>query len=164
MKKQFNLFFLSLLLLTSNIFAYKTFDNPVIIPCELLTKQQVESLIPGTDDGYTASTGGSLMKGVDSYQCSYSNDKFDLLTVIVHVAKTAEDFDWIKPKKNMQDDYEDAVKLSIGDGGWLYGDPNDLKIKVSKGFTVLELNLSSDNAKNKSDAFVKLAEIILKKI
>ena len=135
-----------------------------IVPCELLTVKQVETVLPGTDEGYTASSGGSLMKGVDSYQCSYSDEAYNLFTVIVHIAATKEDFDWIKPRKSIGEDYEDARKLTIGDGGWLYGEPNDMKVEIVKGFTVIELKLMSDNAKEKGDALVELAKILINKI
>jgi len=135
-----------------------------IVPCELLTVKQVEVVLPGTDEGFTASSGASLMEGVKSYQCSYSNEKFHLLTVIVHVASTAEDFNWIKPRDSIGDDYKDARRLDIGDGGWLYGSPDDMKVQVVKGYTVVELELSSDNAVGKSDALIELASVIINKI
>jgi hypothetical protein len=132
--------------------------------CELLSKDQVETVLPGADEGYTAARGESLMKGVKSYQCSYNNDKYDLFTVIIHVASSEKDFDWIKPKKNIRDSYEDAKELKIGDGGWLYGNPDDMKVEVSKGFSVIQLELSCENAKEKSDALVELAQILVKKL
>ncbi|OGU76341.1 MAG: hypothetical protein A2V93_06340 [Ignavibacteria bacterium RBG_16_34_14] len=95
----------------------KNTNSGDIVPCELLTAEQVETVLPGSDEGYTTMSGGSLMEGVDSYQCSYTNDKFDLFTVIVHVAVTGKDFDWIKPKESIRDSYEDARDLNIGDGG-----------------------------------------------
>jgi hypothetical protein len=45
-----------------------------IKPCELLTSEQVTTVLPGHDEGYVAKDGGSLIEGVDSYQCSYCND------------------------------------------------------------------------------------------
>ena len=104
------------------------------------------------------------MKGVDSYQCSYSDEAYNLFTVIVHVAATKDDFDWIKPRESIGDDYKDARKLTAGDGGWLYGSPDDLKVEIVKGFTVIELNLSLENAGEKGDALVELAKILINKI
>jgi hypothetical protein len=136
-----------------------------LVPCELLTAEQVETVLPGSDEGYTAASGNSLMEGVKSYQCSYNNDKYDLFTVIIHVASSEKDFEWIKPKdSSIRDSYEDAKKLQIGDGGWLYGDPNDMKVEVAKGFSVIQLELSSDKAKEKGDALIELAVILVKKI
>jgi len=135
-----------------------------IVPCELLTVKQVETVLPGTDEGYTASSGGSLMKGVDSYQCSYSDEAYNLFSVIVHIAATKDDFDWIKPKKDVIESYKDFRKLDIGDGGWLYGESNEMKVRASKGFAVIELNLSLENAGEKGDALVELAKILINKI
>jgi hypothetical protein len=135
-----------------------------IVPCELLTVKQVETVLPGTDEGFTASSGGSLMKGVDSYQCSYSDEAYNLFTVIVHVAATKDDFDWIKPRESIGDDYKDAHKLTSGDGGWLYGSPDDMKVEVVKGYKVLELHLISPFAGEKGDALVELAKILINKI
>jgi len=135
-----------------------------IVPCKLLTSEQVTTVLPGHDDGFTANAGGSLMEGVDSYQCSYTNDKYDLFTVIVHVATNQEQFDWIKPKKSISEMYEDAVKLSVGDGGWLYGEQDDMKLKASIGYTVIELELMSQNAGEKGDAMVGLAKILISKL
>jgi len=142
----------------------KNLNSNDIVPCELLTLEQVKTVLPGSSEGYTAASGGSLMKGVDSYQCSYTNDKLNLFTVIVHIAVTGEDFNWIKPKDSIRDSYEDARELNIGDGGWLYGKPDDMKVKVAKGYTVVELELMSDNAKEKENALVELASILIEKI
>ncbi|MGE5797121.1 MAG: hypothetical protein ACM34N_10065 [Ignavibacteria bacterium] len=135
-----------------------------LVPCELLTAEQVETVLPGSDEGYTAASGNSLMEGVKSYQCSYNNDKYDLFTVIIHIASSEKDFEWIKPKKSIRESYEDAKKLQIGDGGWLYGNPDDMKVEVAKGFSVIQLELSSDKAKEKGNALIELAAILVKKI
>ncbi|MGE5805526.1 MAG: hypothetical protein ACM34M_07015, partial [Ignavibacteria bacterium] len=69
-----------------------------------------------------------------------------------------------KPKKSIRESYEDAKKLQIGDGGWLYGNPDDMKVEVAKGFSVIQLELSSDKAKEKGNALIELAAILVKKI
>ncbi|HSD62922.1 MAG TPA: hypothetical protein VLB50_03960 [Ignavibacteriaceae bacterium] len=130
-----------------------------IVPCELLTSEQVETVLPGHDEGYTALSGGSLMKGVDSYQCSYANEKTDILTVIVHVAADKDKFDWIKPQPSSSE-----TEIKIGDGGWLSSEPNELRLEASKGLKVIELNLMADDAQTKTDALIKLASILIDKI
>jgi len=136
-----------------------------IVPCELLTSEQVETVLPGHDGGFTAMSGGSLMKGVDSYQCSYSDEEYNLLTVIVHVAADAENFDWVRPKSGIiKSMHKNAIDLNIGDGGWLYGNPDDMQLKASKGYTVIELELMSPNAGEKGDALVELAKVLINKI
>lgn len=130
-----------------------------IVPCELLTNEQVETVLPGHDEGFTAHSGGSLMEGVDSYQCSYSNEKLDLFTVIVHVAADKEKFDWIKPGSSSE-----GTALKIGDGGWLISNKDELKLKASKGLKVIELNLMTAEAEKNTDALIKIAAILLDKI
>jgi len=140
-----------------------TIDTPGrfvdIVPCELLSAEQVETILPGHDEGFTAMSGGSLMKGVDSYQCSYTNENIDLFTVIVHVAANAELFDWIKPHLSSDD-----TELKIGDGGYLRSSADEIKLEVSKGFKVIELNLMAPGASKKADAMIKIASILLEKI
>lgn len=130
-----------------------------IVPCELLTGEQVETVLPGHDEGYTALSGGSLMKGVDSYQCSYANDKTDIFTVIVHIAADKEKFDWIKPHASSE-----KTEVKLGDGGWLSSETNDLNLEASKGLKVIELHLMAADASTKKDALIKLAAILLDKI
>jgi hypothetical protein len=130
-----------------------------IVPCELLSSEQVETVLPRHDEGYTAHSGGSLMKGVDSYQCSYSNEKMDIFIVIVHVAADEEKFSWIKPASSSS-----GTELKIGDGGWLISDANELKLEASKGLKVIELNLMAANAPEKTDALIKIASALIDKI
>lgn len=130
-----------------------------IVPCELLSGEQVETVLPGHDEGFTAHSGGSLMNGVDSYQCSYTNEKMDLFTVIVHVAADEDKFSWIKPTSSSS-----GTELKIGDGGWLDSEQDELKLEASKGLKVIELNLMAPNAPEKTDALIKIASALLDKI
>ncbi len=130
-----------------------------IVPCELLTSEQVETVLPGHDEGYTALSGGSLMKGVDSYQCSYSNANTDIFTVVVHVAADEERFSWIKPHSSSL-----TTDLKIGDGGTLFTQSDELKLEASKGLKVIELDLMAAKAESKTDALIKLASALLEKI
>ncbi|RPI73619.1 MAG: hypothetical protein EHM47_05770 [Ignavibacteriales bacterium] len=146
-------------------FEFTNFSLADIVPCELLTSSQVENVLPGHDGGFTAISGGSLMKGVDSYQCSYSDEAFNLLTVIVHIAADKESFDWIRPKDRVISEmHKDVRDLEIGDGGWLFGSPDDMQLKATDGYKVIELELMSENAGEKGDALVELASILLNKI
>jgi len=136
-----------------------------IKPCELLTSEQVTTVLPGHDEGYVAKDGGSLIEGVDSYQCSYSNDNYDLFTVTIHVATNKKQFKEIKPNPStIRMIHKHVLELNIGDGGWLYGDPDDLKLKAIKGYTVIELELTSENAEKKGDALVEIVSILIEKI
>lgn len=75
-------------------------DDDAFGICRMLSADQVTSVLPGHDGGVVAHSGGSLMNGVDSYQCSYSSQYaggFGLLTLVVSVASTDEPFGQIKP-------------------------------------------------------------------
>jgi len=161
--KHYILFFAAFLLLITLGFLSDNDDNisenPTdIVPCELFTSEQVSTVLPGHDEGFTAKSGGSLMKGVDSYQCSYTNDNTDLFTVIVHVAANEERFSWIKPDLTL------GTKIKLGDGGCLISESDELKLEASKGLKVIELDLIAPGAKEKSDALIKLASVLLEKI
>jgi hypothetical protein len=74
--------------------------GPGLDVCTLLSSDQVSMVLPGHDGGSVTHSGGSLLKGVDAYQCSYSriaDNDFRLLTVILNVASTDELFAEIKP-------------------------------------------------------------------
>jgi hypothetical protein len=98
--------------------------------------------------------GGSLIAGVDVYQCSYANDAADVFTVVLNVAVDDQHFDKIRPHF----DADEATKVPVGEGGWLRGDPNDLKLTAVRGRTVLDLELLATDAKAKGPALVALAQ------
>ena len=50
---------------------------------------------------------------------------------------------------------------TVGDGGWVRGDANDLKLTALKGRSVLDLELSAAGAKAKTAALVILAKAAL---
>ena len=129
-----------------------------IQPCKLLTAAQVATVLPDHDDGMVALAGGSLMKGVDAYQCSYSNKDMNILTVVLNVAENEERFSWIKPSEGS---HRDDRKIEIGDAGWAYGDADDLKVRVVKGLTVIDLELMAPGAQGKSAAMIELARVIV---
>jgi hypothetical protein len=123
-------------------------------PCKLLTKAQVETVLPHNDGGMVVHSGGSLIAGVDAYQCSYSNDAADVFTVVLNVTVDDQHFDKIRPHFEA----DEATKVPVGAGGWLRGDPNDLKLTAVRGRTVLDLELLATDAKAKGPALVALAQ------
>jgi len=98
MNKKFELFIINnfplciliagLFLFTSQIDSVIAQDNnsSKIFPCKLLTSEQVNTVLPDNDEGYLAHSGGSLIKDVDSYQCSYSNEDWEIFNVTITVA------------------------------------------------------------------------------
>jgi len=132
-----------------------------IKPCELLSKAQVATVLPEPDDGFQAHAGGSLIKGVDAYQCSYSNPAMNILTVILNVAAEDERFEDIKPGSVIR---EGSRKVDVGDGGWLRSEDDDMKLTAVKGRTVIDLELMAPKARDKADALVALARAVAAKL
>ena len=132
-----------------------------IKPCELLSKAQVATVLPEPDDGFQAHAGGSLIKGVDAYQCSYSNPAMNILTVILNVAAEDERFEDIKPGSVIR---EGSRKVDVGDGGWLRSEDDDMKLTAVKGRTVIDLELMAPKARDKADALVELARAVAAKL
>ena len=121
-------------------------------------------MLPGHDGGSVAADGGSLIKGVDSYQCSYARVEGTdvlLLTVIVHKAKDDAAFEQIKPSSSFHDDHQ---PVEAGDGAWVYGDDKDLKLQMLKGRNLVELELMTPDAGAKKDAVVELARGLAGKV
>jgi hypothetical protein len=131
-------------------------------PCRLLTGEQVARVLPEHDDGFVAKQGGSLIEGVDAYQCSYSNPPGDLLTVILNVAADAERFEKIKPSGFAMG--SDAKALEVADGGWLRGEADDTKVTVLKDLTVIDLELLAADAGQKTEALVELARQVASRV
>lgn len=129
-------------------------------PCKLLTKAQVETVLPHNDGGMVVHSGGSLIAGVDAYQCSYANDAADVFTVVLNIAADDQHFDKIRPHF----DADDAARVPVGEGGWLRGDPNDLKLTAVKGRTVLDLELLATGAKAKGPALIALAQAVIARL
>ncbi len=136
--------------------------------CDLLTDEEVASVLPGHDGGMVASSGGSLMEGVDSYQCSYSavhGEDFDLTTVIVTVASTAELFEQVKPTASVKRDiYDNFSELQVADGGFSYGESDDMKVEVWKGTSLVSVNLMSADAGSQAEALVGLASTLVERL
>ena len=136
--------------------------------CDLLTDEEVSTALPNHDEGFVASSGGSLMEGVDTYQCSYSaqeGERYDLMTVIVTVGSDPEQFeDWIRPSRSSKEAYGNFRELEITDGGFLYGEPEDMKVDVWEGTTLISLNLMAPGAESRSGALVELASRIVAKL
>jgi hypothetical protein len=132
-----------------------------IQPCKLLTAAQVATAIPNPSAGFVANAGGSLIEGVDAYQCSYTNDAANVLTVILNVAVDDARFEKIKPSPSLHSDHRE---IGIGDAAWLYGDENDAKVEVVKGRTIIDLELRAPGATGKSEALMELARLVVQQI
>ena len=144
--------------------AVESADDPGLDVCNLLSSEQVSTVLPGHDEGTIALSGGSLLKGVDAYQCSYAavaDNDVRLLTVVLNVASTDELFAEIKPTGWV---HENDEAISLGDGGWSRGEKENWKITVMKGRTVIDLELIAPTAQERSAQLLELAGIIVGKI
>jgi hypothetical protein len=133
-----------------------------IAPCELLSADQVATVLANSDEGFVAKAGGSLIEGVDSYQCSYSNPDTDLFTVILTVAVDDERFEDIEPNPSTRRDmFPDSFReVDVGDRGWVSGQPDDMKLTAIQGRTVIDLELMASDAGEKTDALIALGVAI----
>jgi hypothetical protein len=141
-------------------------DLPI---CDLLTDDQVSSVLPGHDGGFVAASGASLMEGVKSYQCSYSatrGEGEDLLTVILTVGSDVEQFnDWIKPGRSAKQEIHEIYRdLEVADGGMLYGEPDDMNADAWQGTTLVSLELMAPDAERRSEALAALAAAVVAKL
>jgi len=131
-----------------------------IDPCTLLTRAQVATVLPNHDGGVVAHAGPALIQGVNAYQCSYADKEFNLLTVILNVAVDDKRFAEIRPGSTITDEKQ----VPVADGGWVRGDPNDMKLTAVKGRTVIDLELMAPGAGGKIAALVALANAVAGKL
>lgn len=139
-------------------------SSEAIDPCDLLTAEQVATVLTGSDEGMAVKTGGSMIEGVDSYQCSYSNTDLDLLTVTIHVATDNILFTEIEPRRPMSELYDEIREIEVGDGGWLYGGPTEMKLTAGHGDAVIELELMTAGAGESGGALVALGDVVASQI
>lgn len=123
-------------------------------PCELAPQPLVQAVLPEADAGSTQQAGGSLIQGIDSYQCSFVNRSGDLLTVIVHVAQGAELFKELAIGSAVRDSYR---RVDIGDEGWVQSSADEIKLKAVKKLQRIELNLLAAGAAGREAQLVELA-------
>ena len=135
--------------------------------CSLLSREQVNAVIPGNEGGQDRDTSeAALLKDVEMEHCSYLHAEgmnMQFLDVIVYKASTDEGFKQIDIGKRAR--HESVRKLDIGDIGFLddLGDDN-LMVTASKGRTVIELKLVSKDANAKSEQLIELARIVAGKL
>jgi hypothetical protein len=59
---------------------------------------------------------------------------------------------------------EGSRQVAVGDGGWLRGEDDDVKLTAIKGRTVIDLELMAPHARDKADALVELARVVAAKL
>jgi hypothetical protein len=129
-------------------------------PCKILSKEQIATVLPNHDGGFIAHAGGSLIQGVDAYQCSYTDPNANVFTVVVNIAVDGKRFGEIKPHFFSGE----ATKVPVGEGGWLRGETDDMKLTAVKGRAVLDLELLAPDARQKGPAMVILAKAAIARL
>ena len=130
-------------------------------PCELAPQPLVQAVLPEADAGSTQQAGGSLIQGIDSYQCSFVNRSGDLLTVIVHVAQGAELFKELAIGSAVRDSYR---RVDIGDEGWVQSSADEIKLKAVKKLQRIELNLLAARAAAREKPLIDLTRAIAQRL
>ena len=136
--------------------------KPRIEVCKLLSDAQVRSVVPDLADTRVASNGESLMKTVESYQCSHVNTSAEGLIVEVHFA--ADDQSFRQITGGGPDRFETEKKLDIGDASWIYPKDNRMIVTVHQGRTLVELLLNTKDAAQKGQALTELARAVAAKV
>lgn len=136
--------------------------------CSLLSREQVDSVIPGNDGGQDKDASeAALLKDVAMEHCQYShiegmNVKF--LDLIIYKASSDEGFEQIRIGESAQQGSD--RRLDIGDISYLkdMSAQNEMVAKASKGRTVFELKLYADDAAARPEQLIELARIVVGKI
>lgn len=136
-------------------------DSGQLDPCKLLSDEQVRVVVPKLTGSMVTHSGGSLIQGVDAYQCAYVDAEANGLNVILNIAADEALFAEIKGSSSR---YENADKVDIGDEAWVYPRDQGLNVTVHKGFTVIDLELSGPDATQKSKELVELARAVTAKV
>lgn len=133
--------------------------------CDLLTDEQVTTVVPGHDGGHDQDTSeASLMKDVSMEHCKYYHggpEGLVMLDVIVYRASSDEGFEQIAISEW---GHSSDTKLDIGDVSFLEDAGGTWTATASKGRTVFEISLMADDAGAKSEQLVELARAVAAKL
>jgi len=136
--------------------------------CKLLTREQVDTVIPGNDGGQVRDASeAALLTDVDIEFCRYFHiEGMDMkyLDLLVYRASSDAGFEQISIGKWAHQGSSRA--LDIGDVGFLLdmSEQNEMVATASKGKTVFELKLNAEDAAAKSEQLIDLARIVGKEI
>jgi hypothetical protein len=136
--------------------------------CGLLTREQVNTVIPGNDGGREQDASeAALLKDVEMEHCRYffiegTNPKW--LDLLIYKASSAKGFEQIDIGEWAHKGT--SRRLDFGDIGFLHdmSEQNEMVATASKGKTVFELKLNADDAKSRSEQLIDLARIVAGKI
>lgn len=133
--------------------------------CGLLNADQVSTVLPGHDGGIVAHSGGSMMEGVDSYQCSYAseaNGEYRVFTLVISVAANDELMAKIKPSGTLHGENQRAA---IADGAFISDHMDDeIGVTVIKGRKKADLDLLAPDAAAMRGQMLLLTEAVAAKL
>ena len=136
--------------------------------CGLLTREQVDTVLPGNDGGSEQGTSeASLLTDVEMGHCRYlaiDASSMKWLDLLVYKASSDEGFEQIKIGEWAHQG--SSQRLDFGDVGFLLdmSDQDEMEATVSKGRTVIELKLDADDASARSEQLVELARIVTQQL
>lgn len=129
--------------------------------CRMLTSEQVATVLADHDGGELVHSGGSMMDGVDSYQCSYTseaNGQYGVLTLVVSVAPNAELLGRLRPSNFL---YSEDNRPEIADGAFVNDKlEGELDVTVIKGLNKIDMDLVTDDAHSRRQEMIALATIV----
>ena len=130
--------------------------------CLLLTKEQVDTVIPGHDGGSNRDTSeASLLRDVRLEHCQYMlvrNTDLRLLDVLIYTTTSDAGAESL-PDGLKRCTSDGCRQLDLGDRSFAAVRNGDPRVVVIKGRQHMELTLSGPEAAAKSDALVELARV-----
>jgi len=133
--------------------------------CSILSSDQVSTVLPGHDGGVVTHSGGSMMEGVDSYQCSYTSEQngdYRVFTLVISVASGDEQMAKIKPSGTLHGENQRAA---IADGAFISDHMDDeIGITVVKGLKKADLDLSAPAAAAMRGPMLQLTKAVAAKL
>jgi hypothetical protein len=136
--------------------------------CSLLTPEQVNTVVPESDGGKEQdASAAALLKDVEIKYCRYfhvEGTDMKYLDLLVYEASSDEGFKQIKIGAWAHQG--SSRRLDIGDIGFLHdmSSQNEMVATASKGRTVFELKLFANDAADKTQQLIDLANIVAGKI
>lgn len=141
-------------------------NSDSLAPCELLTRQQVATVLPDADAGFATARGRSLLPGVRNFQCSWSNPEDASFYLVFEIAADDQAFDTIKPKERAAYVRDlGAREPGLGEESWIYEDRGgSLRFKIVQNRKVIDLHLESADAPSRESALIELGRIVAERL
>lgn len=141
-------------------------NSDSLAPCEMLTSEQVATVLPDPDSGFATARGRSLLPGVRNFQCSWSNPANDSFYLVFEIAADDEAFEAIKPTQRAAYVRDlGAREPGLGEESWIYEDRDgSLRFKIVQNRKVIDLHLESADAPSRESALIELGRIVAERL